>query len=74
MIYEYRYKDGEEEYFDVAQSMKEEPLREHDGRPCFRVIRSANFAKKGVGWPGEEAKGAYTRLGVNEKNQIRVLK
>jgi hypothetical protein len=74
MIYEYRYRDGEEEYFELDESIKDLPKREHNGRPCFRVIRTTNFVKKGLGWAGMEAKGAYTTVGVDHNNKIKVLK
>lgn len=74
MIYEYRYRDGDEEYFELNESIKDAPKKEYNGRPCFRVIRTTNFVKKGVGWPGEEAKGAYTRIGIGTDDRLRVLK
>lgn len=74
MIYEYRYRDGDEEYFELDESIKDKPSIMYNERPCFRVIRTTNFVKKGVGWAGEEAKGAYTRIGIGTDDRLRVLK
>lgn len=65
MDYLYRYRDAKGGEFTVDMTMAEETLKTHDGRPCSVVITGGNggIHFKGIGWPGEEVKGKYTRLG-----------
>lgn len=44
-IYTYEYENGER--FETQQSMADDPLTEHEGRPCRRVILPARGVVKG---------------------------
>lgn len=37
--YDYQYMDGEKESFVTYQSMSEDPLTEHKGRPCQKTVQ-----------------------------------
>lgn len=62
MIYDYIYTDGDNEEFQSTEMR----LTSHNDRPCRRVW-TTGVAFKGVGWPGKEIKGEYTRVGFTKE-------
>lgn len=77
MTYTYKYKDGDRECFELTESMKATPLKEHNGRPCGRVITGGSgtvFKEGGVGWPDREHRGDYTRANIGADGNLQVLK
>ncbi|MEL6329194.1 MAG: FmdB family transcriptional regulator [Planctomycetota bacterium] len=55
-VYEYMNKDGEGtgEHFELVQSIKDDALTEHEGRPVRRVPQMPNIAGQ---WSDMKAKG-----------------
>lgn len=72
--YVYERKDGTR--FEAVESIKADSMTvcPDTGQPVHRVPCGGSFVLSGTGWPGLEAKDAYTRVGLNDKGEIRVKK
>lgn len=65
MTYEYRFDDEEGGTTEVWQSMKDDALKEIDGRPVTRIVTGGSgvvFKEGSVPWPDREHNNKYTRV------------
>lgn len=59
----YLYKfDDSEEYFEIEQSIKDNPIEEIEGRKCHRVITGGSSIHLIGYFPGKEIKSAEKKI------------